>query len=473
MPNIQFTISPAPGIINDLIAVIYNTNAPAAEIARLLKPQPHPAPYDFNFPNLPVGTYIVKIHESPNGVTLGTLRHDFWVNAAINSQTAYTIKTFQVGLGRGTPYFDPADGDTDYINTDLDQLEYTVFKPGYGPLDWSANITPYPGGGFSFTDTQVFAQDEIYTILISNLVNNVTNTPVVNSFPSGVEVIIADTVFTSTHYSKVLEVSAVNNCSISIASLATIPDNTVFSINTHALVSSAFLAPFHYVRLTLPGGQFVRINGRDHNIIFVGRGEEMTFVKNGSYLRLLTGGEAYRKLGQIVYTFTEPPLGSLQLVGGWYSQTDFGRIFSNYVNLLHPAELGTGVDDVAPNAANRSKWIIGATKFWVPDHGGLFHRPYDQNMNHDAQRWPGEYQADAVGPGNVETTAWTGHAYDKNSLTTDSIGFQATQGDGGEVSTDSASNTNRNSARTAEWPIISPVGQTRPRNVSINAFVLI
>src|SRR6478735_2891664 len=136
MPNIQFTITPAPGIANDLIAVIYNTISPAAEIDRILKAPPHAAPHDFSFTNLPVGTYIVKIYESPDGITLGTLRHDFWVNAAIDNVSAYTIKTFQVGLGRPAPYYDPAHEATNYINPDLNGLSYTVFKPGYGPLSW-------------------------------------------------------------------------------------------------------------------------------------------------------------------------------------------------------------------------------------------------------------------------------------------------------------------------------------------------
>lgn len=474
MPNVQFTISPAPGITNDLIAVIYNTVAPAAELARLLKSPPHAAPYDFNFPNLLVGTYIVKIHESPDGVTLGTLRHDFWVNAAINSLTGYTVKTFQVGLGRGTPYFDPAHDTDDYINTDLYGLDYTVFKPGYGPLDWAANITTYPGGGFSFTDGQKFYQDEIYTILISNLVSSTSVSPVVNGFPSGLVVIMGDTAFTSTHYSKMLEVSSTNSCTISIATLATIPDNTVFNVNTNALVSDDPNAPFRYAMISLPGGQFARINGTDHNTVYVGRGEEMTFVKIGTYLRLISGGDGYRRLGQIVYSFSAPPLGSLPLTGGWYPQADFGRIFNDYIQQLDPSELGSGVDDVAPGANDRTKWIIGATKFWVPDHGGIFHRPTDPDGNNDVTRLPGNYQADAIGPGDVNTKAWTGGGLGHNSLTNDSVGFLATHGDGGEInSLTAASNTNRSSARSVKFAIISTEGQTRPKNAAVNAYVLI
>jgi hypothetical protein len=477
MPDIQFQISPAPGVTNDLIAVLYNTIAPAAEVARLLKAPPHASPYNFNFTNQPVGTYIVKIHESPDGVTLGNLRHDFWVNAAINNVQAYTPKTFQVGLGRPAPFYDPADGDTDYINPDLDQLDYLVFKEGFGVLSWDRDITKLSGGGFGFTNGQVFAQDEIYTILISNLTQVTTpGGSSGNSFPNGVVNISGDTTFTSLHYNKVIEVTAVNTCILSISSFDSIPDNTVFSINTHNLVSDDYFAPFYYLIVGLQAGRYLRANGKALNIFHVGRGEEIWVMKSGQFLILLNGGEAYRRVGQIVYTFGEPPLGSLPLTGAWHDKFLFGRLFNYYVNVLPPAELGTGVDDVEPDADNRTKWIIGATKFWVPDHGGVFHRMTDPDGNQDHVRNPGSYQVDVVGPANVKTTAWTGNGLGKSGLVSDGVGFLATHGDGGSVTTDSASGTNRNSARTGTWPIITWAGidgQTRPRNVAVNAYVLI
>lgn len=477
MADIKFTISPAPGIANDLIAVIYNTLAPGAEITRQVKNPPHAAPYDFNFPNLPDGTYIVKIHESPDGIILGTLRHDFWVSASINNVQAFNYKTFQVGAGRGAPYYDPAHESTNYINPDLDGLDYLVFKTGYGVLNLGTNIAQYPGGGFSLTDGSEFYQDEVYTILISNLTQVTTGGGgSATSFPNGVISVAGDLAFTSTHYSKVLEVTAVNNCVISIASLDTIPDNTVFSINTHALNSDDYLAPFYYASLSLPAGRFCRINGRDRTRVDIGRGEEIWLMKLGNYLRVLSGGDAYRRVGQIVYSFGEPPLGSLPLIGGWFDKSYFRRIYDEYVLRIPPAELGTGADDIIPDADNRTKWIIGINKFWVPDHGGMFHRMTDTDNSHDHVRLPGSYQQDMVGPGNVQSIAFTGNGLGHNSLSNDGVGFLATHGDGGLITTNMASGTNRNTARTGAWPIITGAGQdgqTRPRNAAINAYILI
>jgi hypothetical protein len=478
MANIQFQISPVPGITNDLIAVIYNTLAPAAEVARQVVNPPHASPHNFNFTGLVVGTYIVKIHQSPDGSTLGNLEHDFWVNAVINTVNAYDVKTFQVGLGRSAPYYDPSNGDNDYINPDLDGLNYTVFKPGYGPLDWAANITEYPGGGFSFTDGQEFSQDEIYTILISNLVTTSTGSSSGPSFPEGVEPVAGDITFTSTHYNKILEVTAATNCNIDIPNLDTLPDGTRFIINTQFLFSDEYDAPFYFVTLTLPAGRFARINGIDHNKVWIGRGETFDFVKFGNYLRMVNDCEPYRSVGKIVYSFGKPPLGSVRLQGGWYLKDQIGRVWEEYVSQLSGDEIEFGTDDVDPDADSRTKWVIGATKLWFPDHGGLFHRPNDLNGDIDFTRHPGNLQQDKVGPAQVNTHVFTGVSVGKTGLPGGSpgVGVLATLGDGGDIDTDSATGTNNNLARTDPWSIITGSaqdGQTRPKNVTVAAYVLI
>lgn len=475
MATIKFTISPAPGVSNDLIAVIYKTTAPAAEVARILKPAPHPDPYNFEFNDLVVGTYVVKVHESPDGTTLGNLRHDFWIDATINKLTAYDVIEFQVDLGRDDPNYDPADGDTQYVNPNLDGLTYTVFKAGYGPLSWNANIQTITGGGFEFTDGQVFSHDEIYTILISNLVESASNAGVApaQSYPEDIVTISGDRYIDNTFYNKLIEVTGSSNYTIYIDNWDAIPDGTKFGINTHLLQDTDPDAAFRFVTLDLPFGKYCMIFGETYNNVYVGRGEEVTFIKKGGYLRLVNWDGDYRRVGEFVYGSSKPPANSLPLTGGWYLKSDVRRLFEWHVDKLDPAELGTGTDDVSPDSSNRTKWIVGATKVWVPDRGGLFNRMTDPDGNNDSARQPGTYQADAVGPTTVKTRAFTGVGLGKNSLVNDGIGLLATHGDGGDITTDSASGTNRNSARIDAWPTISPEGQTRPKNVAVKGYVII
>jgi hypothetical protein len=463
MANVAFTISPAPGVINDMIAVLYDTGG--AEIDRIDIPAPHSSPQNLNFPNVAPKTYIVKIHETPGGGVLGNLRHDFWVDASLSKLLAYTVKTFQVGLGRGTPYYDPANQDVDYINPDLNGLDYTVFKPGYGPLDWSANITTYTGGGFSFTDGQKFSQDEIYTLLIANLISQpVPQTGV--GYPDDVVERLTPFTFGSADYNKLLMINgSVDVFIITFPDFATIPEATLFGITTHHGTQ-------RYVTLQLPAGRYCMLNGSLENTVDIAMAEEVTFMKKGHYLWIVDADWDYRRVGEKVFT-DAPPANSLSLTGGWQPKAGYPRLFK-WVNRLDPTILGSGfTDDQVPDSNQRVKWIIGIDKFWVPDHGGYFYRNCDPDGNIDVIRPSGYYQADSVGPANVKTTAWTGGGIGKNSLTADSIGFLATQGDGGQVSSDSASGTNRNTARTVTFPIISTEGETRPKNIATPVYVII
>jgi hypothetical protein len=90
--------------------------------------------------------------------------------------------------------------------------------------------------------------------------------------------------------------------------------------------------------------------------------------------------------------------------------------------------------------------------------GGDSGRAYD---------FPGGFQDQAVGPANIRTTAWTGSAIGHNSVSNDSVGFLATHGDGGTINSDSASGTNRNTARTITFSTISPSGENRVKNFGV------
>jgi hypothetical protein len=443
-----------------MVAVLYYG---AAEVDRILIPYPHTSPQDFDFINVAPKAYIINVHETPDGgTTLGNLRHDFWVDASLQKVSAYTVKTFQVGAGRGAPYYDPADQDDEYINPDLDGLDYTVFKPGYGPLDWSANIAPHTGGGFDFTDGQKFDQDAIYTILVSNLVTQ----PVQQSglgYPDDVVVVSVDTAFTSAHYNKLIEVDTSNTIlTISIATIATIPDGTTFGISTQK--HNNWL---RYAVLQLPAGTSCYVNSVARNAVYIGRAEEVTFVKKGSILRIVNWDGDYRRLGEKVFSDGNAPANGLLLNGIWLLKSDYPRLFNWYVNNLPVGELGVGADDTVPAGDNIRKWIIGVNKFWVPNHQNMHYRATD------GVRLANSYQADSVGPANIKTTAWTGSGIGKTGVASTSVGFLATLGDGGIISSDAASGTNNNGARTITWSIISTTGETTGKNVAQNIYVII
>jgi hypothetical protein len=471
MANVNFTISPAPGIINDMIAVLYEIlpgGGIGAEIDRLPIPAPHDNPQNLSFTNVEPHTYIVKIHETTDGITLGNLRHDFWVDASLQKLQSYTVKTFQVGAGRGTPYFDPADQDDDYINTDLDGLTYTVFKPGYAPLDWDANINIYTGGGFSYIDGQKFSQDEIYTILISNLVAQPLTTGGGSPFIDGIEFIAGNVPITTSHYRKMIMVNDSTSLTLTIADLNAIPDNMTFGINTHSLTDNPDTPTFRYATLQLPVGKYCIINTYARNAVYIGRSQEVIFIKKGNGLFLLSGGEGFSRVGEIVFGSSRAPANSLPLTGGWKLKTDYPRIFDWHVNVLDPSELGAGADDIEPDADNRTKWIIGINKFWVKDVGGLFLRPTDPDGNIDPVRLPGGYQADDNKAHNHVTAPW-----DKAGAKASDITGEATPG---SLDSNNPSTEYRVGQMGSYWTaatIQSQGTEARPKNVAQNCYVII
>lgn len=465
MASVPFTISPAPGITNDLIAVIYNTLAPAAEVDRILKAAPHNNPYNFNFVNLVPGIYIVKIHETPDGVTLGTLRHDFWVDATLQKLLAYNILEIVVDRGQGAPFYDPSNGDIDYINPDIDGLTYEVFKPGYGILSWNADITPRTGGGFTFTNGTSFASAEIYTLMISNLVTQpISQTGV--GFPDDVVTIPGDTVFSSAHYNKILEVdTGVEVINISI-DLAAIPDATQFSINTQKHNNTLI-----NVCLNLASGQTCLVNGRFEGSVYVGKGEDVTFFKKGSILRILTWNGDYRRIGEKIFSDGAPPSipNILPFTGFWIDKARVPRLWNWYVSRLAPGQFVPGTDNVTPAGANITRWGIGTNMIWVPNYQNLHLR------NNSGGQADNELQGDAVGDAEVNFFVFTGTGVGKNGMRNPAqgLGPLASYGDGGFVSSDSAGGTNNNNERTGTFSIKSPFGENRVKNVAVRGYVII
>jgi hypothetical protein len=462
MPSIPFTISPAPGIADDFIAVIYNSLSPGAEVDRITAPAPHNSPFDFNFVNIPGGIYIVKIHETPGGGVLGFLRHDFWVDATLEKVLAYDPKTFQVGLGRSAPYYDPADQSDTYTNPDLNNLKYTVFKPGYGPLDWDSDITPIAGGGFKFTNNQKFGQDEVYTMLISNLVLQPTTASSL-VYPKDILNITANTTFGPSHYNSLLEINTGQSVLEIAINLSSIPDGTQFGINTHrhngALIT---------VALIITGGNCI-LNGRAEGTIYINRSEDATFFVKSGELRVVNWNGEYRRVGEKIYSEDAPPTiaNILPFTGVWVEKNTYRRLWFWYVARLAPGQIFTGTDDVAPTGADVYKWGVGANKMYVPNYAD---RVLKVNNNGQSDN---EYQADSVGPADVRARVFTGQGIRNNQSHGDGVAALATYGDGGEIRTDGATGTNNNSVRIDAWPIISAIGETRVKSIAVRAYVII
>lgn len=370
---------------SDFLMVVRENSNLLAEVYRsdLLEP-PH-SQRNITVDNLNPVMHTVQFWTTIDGTTLGELRGQCEIDASISNTTSFDFIQFIVDRGQGAPAYDPASGQGQYVNTDLDGKDYVVFKPGFGALIWGLHIDTITGGGFEYIDGQEFSNAEEYTIMINNLVTT-SDASSGRGYPDGVVEFTGDITFGSTHYNKLLEA----NCAgalpvIDIPSIDAIPENTVFGINTHN-------GSQRYVTLQLDSGKYCLVFGQQRNAVYIGKGEEVTFIKKGAYLRIVNWDGDYRRIGERVFTDSTPPVNSIEEGAGWLLKTDYPRLFNWYIDELNPAETVSGTDDVQPSVQDRGKWNIGATKFWVPDRRGKF------NRNNDGLSEPGDYGAPSLGP---------------------------------------------------------------------------
>lgn len=266
MASIKNTISISGGIVSYLIVTIYRTTAPAAELARVVYTSGVSSnPFQYEFTGLSNGTYIVKIHESTDGVTLGTLRHDFWIDAATGT-TLFERVFFTVGSGVGAA---PANGDTSYVDATLAGKTITgVFQRGFGFHEDAVEWAELPGGGFELIGGAAFSDGEVWCFEIVYVSAEVA--PIGDDTFSVIEILSADTTLNSTHYNKTLLCNTPNATqTVTLPSLASVPDGKGFLI-AHDGGSA--------VNVTVTGGTY-RFRGSDATSIILAKGEKLKLIK--------------------------------------------------------------------------------------------------------------------------------------------------------------------------------------------------
>lgn len=363
------------GITDHLKFVMREVSAPLATVYSQLFAPPHNTVRIFIVPDLnPVNHYVDWYRSNADGDELELL-HTTEVDVALQEEMAFTPLEFLVGgINTGAPNYDPAADQDEYNNPDLVGLQYQVFRPGYGPLSWDNDIEELPGGGFKLLNGQIFGEGERYTLFIFKKTT-------FNGAGSGSKPLITDFVeitgnvtFDSSHYAKMLEANASVNLTVDIPSIASIPEGATFGINTHNGTQK-------YVTVQLSSGAYCLVGGVQRNAIYIGRDEEVLFFKKGTTLKVISWQGDFRRVGEFVKGSGIAPINSLATTGGWYLKTSYPRLFNWFINALPIGELGTGTDDVTPSDANKTKWIIGATKFWVPDSRDYFERVAPVGVN--------------------------------------------------------------------------------------------
>jgi hypothetical protein len=290
MASIKSTLSAIPGITTPIIIVLYKSTAPTAELARIVKSAPHPSPYNFTFNNLADGVYIINIHDSPDGVSLGNLRHDYWIDASTNNIISERIFFIVDGAGAN----DPVSGATDYINTTLDGKTISgVFQEGYRYLRPSVEWQPRAGGGITLLGGQKFDGGAVWALEITYTVPS----PVVinNDAFSEIIDITTDTQLGSSQYNKsIYATPATSGLEAVLPYLSTVPDG-----KGYALHHNGGAAP--NVTLVCSLGESIRFRGQSKTYVRLGIGEMIKVIKKGSSWYCTDYQGQFDRVGQKIF----------------------------------------------------------------------------------------------------------------------------------------------------------------------------
>lgn len=325
----------APGVTNDIIAVIYKSTAPSTEIDRLVNAGNAIAPWNFIFTGLDNGTYIVRVHDSPDGTTLGNLRHDFWVDAATNEVVRERV-FLTVG---GTGDSDPADGDTT-VDLLLPGREVTgVFKEGFRYLKPSecdftdqSNIqllVDSEGNQLQFTSGEVYCIELAALVTISEPSSGGGGMDAVK-VQNGNEAILAITA-TAADLNKTHLISSTNTSQrTDLPAAGSVSEGAGFKF----MHDGGNLVNVHIRR---NGMDLIRFRGADVTDIYLGRNEWVKIVKAGTKWYVVDYHGQWDKVGQRSYVDVVGP-NMLVLDGTKYDGAVYKRLYNYGVNSLAPSQ---------------------------------------------------------------------------------------------------------------------------------------
>jgi hypothetical protein len=176
-----------------MVAKVYESQAPLAEVNSITIPAPHISPQAISFTGLDLIPHIVRLFTSS-----GTLLHDFTIQPTENIVNVFTPIFFKIGDGQTNT---PVTGTNLYSNIALagkDNTNVAIYANGnlrYPGVHYNTNI----GGGFSLIQSGDIFEDE--TEWMVQQVPEIVTTPVNDSVVAKIFGGFVDVVNTTHNYS--------------------------------------------------------------------------------------------------------------------------------------------------------------------------------------------------------------------------------------------------------------------------------
>lgn len=318
----------------------------------------------------------VEIWDTNDGTTLNALKGQCDMDAGLGSagSSGFTYIQFVVDSGvvvGSATGICPVDGDTQYVDTSLDGVDYLVSKGGFGILTWGVEIQQIAGGGFEFIDGQVFSSTSEYTVIKPN---SITVPPSTNSSSELTDIIIhtADATLTNTDRGKLHIFNFAGLVAVlTMETLVGVPARTIWVFSTHqgSQVNG---------EIKFQSGQGCWFRGSLRNRIFLGKNETMKIqVKAGvAYCIEYTG--CYDRVGERVMSdvLNDTPNTLPMTNSSLYDGTVYKRVYEWLTTVLGSGQKVTQAqydniltDNNASIRNNRGKWMVDtvAVTFRTPD----------------------------------------------------------------------------------------------------------
>lgn len=317
----------------------------------------------------------VEIWDTNDGTTLNALKGQCDMDAALGSggSSGFSYIQFVVGSGVviGSTATCPADGDSQYVDTSLDNVDYLVAKGGFGILTWGTEIQQIAGGGFEYIDGQKFSGSDEYTIIKPN---TVIVAPATNSSSDYSDIIehTADATLTSGDRGKLHSFNFAGTAAVlTMETLVGVPAKTIWGFATHQ--GSQINGEIKF-----QSGQGCWFRGSLRNQIFLGKNDTIKIqVKAGAAYAVEYAG-CYDRVGERIMSdiLTGTP-NTLPMTGlSLYDGTIYKRAYEWLTTSLGSGQKVTQaqydnvlVDNGVNIFNNRGKWMVDtvAKTFRTPD----------------------------------------------------------------------------------------------------------
>jgi hypothetical protein len=394
----RFSIGPLATVTDYVVCRFYTAENPGVQVNIVPFAPPHPSSRVVSVLLDDDVAHICKIYYSPDGIVLGSLKHEWEfqpVNQSVDGRQPIELHVIAPG---GTPGEFEIEGDQDeYNNTDLEDADFYPEQRGTGPArddEWDTITT----GGFKVLGGRVFNDGDTWFLHFIPKIR-------IDSFPStgqlnDINIVTASEVLDSDYQKKNNYADFATTLAVTTwPALGTLP-NQRMTFSTHGGLQ-------RYWTLQLNGGDTTKFLGQSVNSIELGKGEFLEVMIKGGILYVLNyAGDAHR-VGERFWG-DKLEINSIFRDGTEYDQADYPRLVK-WIKSLPIGQVLNYTDWELTQTVNGVVHFKNKSKFAIDDTAGTFRVPDDRNRfvralqfldaTVDAERLtqgPGGYQADAI-----------------------------------------------------------------------------